>query len=68
MISGFLSPSEGTILFEKKSIAQMKDEEASFYRNSTIGYLPQHIDLIESLNIYDNIRFGWREKREIKKL
>ena len=41
----------------------MKDEEASCYRNSTIGYLPQHIDLIENLNIYDNTRFRWREKK-----
>lgn len=57
MVSGFLNPTQGSIMFEGLSVTNMNDKQASIYRNSSIGYLPQHIELLNNLSVFDNIRF-----------
>lgn len=56
MISGFLNPTQGSIIFEGASVTNMNDRQASIYRNKCIGYLPQHIELLNNLSVFDNIR------------
>lgn len=57
MVSGFLAPTQGSIMFDGVYITNMNDKEASIYRNNSIGYLPQHIELLNNLSVFDNIRF-----------
>lgn len=57
MVSGFLAPTQGSIMFDGLSVTNMNDKEASIYRSSSIGYLPQHIELLNNLSVFDNIRF-----------
>ncbi|UTC83663.1 ABC transporter ATP-binding protein [Treponema denticola] len=57
MVSGFLAPTQGLIMFNGVPVTTMNDKQASIYRNSSIGYLPQHIKLLNNLSVLDNIRF-----------
>ena len=56
LISALLTPSEGDVLFEEKSILSMGDKEKSRYRNECIGYVPQGMASLPNLNVLDNVR------------
>lgn len=55
IIALFLSPDHGEIYFKDKKIKDLKDEEASRYRNLNIGYLMQELQSISSLTVLENV-------------
>ncbi|MDA3901676.1 MAG: ABC transporter ATP-binding protein [Spirochaetes bacterium] len=50
----------GEVLVKGKNHRMMSDNEASFFRNSTIGYVFQNFNLIPVLNTYENIEYPLR--------
>lgn len=56
LISGILKPTSGTVLFENKDITMMNDTEKSFYRNESIGFVPQSLGALPDLSVLDNVR------------
>ena len=56
LIAGLLLPSSGEILIDGKNAALMNDRDASLFRNSAIGYIPQGWSLLPNLTVLDNVR------------
>lgn len=56
MIAGLLTPTSGKIEIDGSDIFSMKDHEASAFRNSKIGYVPQGSSALSSLTVLDNVR------------
>lgn len=56
LISGILEPSSGTVSFEDKDITLMSDTEKSYYRNESIGFVPQSLGALPNLSVLDNVR------------
>jgi putative ABC transport system ATP-binding protein len=56
MIAGLLIPTSGKIEIDGSDIFSMKDYEASAFRNSKIGYIPQGSSALSSLTVLDNVR------------
>jgi len=56
LISGILAPSSGTVSFEGKDITLMSDTEKSYYRNESIGFVPQSLGALPNLSVLDNVR------------
>lgn len=55
IISGILSPTSGKIFFDNKEISSLSDDEKSFIRNDSIGFVPQSTVVLSTLNVLDNI-------------
>lgn len=55
LLSGFLEPTAGQVLFHGMDIALAKDREKSRYRNRSIGYVPQTLGTIPNLTIIENV-------------
>jgi len=56
MIAGLTTPTGGSIFVEDNDISKFSDEEASKYRNSRIGYIPQGQNILPNLTVLDNVR------------
>jgi len=56
LISGLLEPTSGTVLFQNRDITAMNDTEKSFYRNESIGFVPQSLGALPNLSVLDNVR------------
>ena len=56
LISGILDPSQGQVFFEDEDISSMSDTAKSFYRNESIGFVPQSLAYLPNLSIFDNVR------------
>ena len=56
LISGILEPTSGTVLFENNDITTMNDTEKSYYRNESIGFVPQSLGALPNLSVLDNVR------------
>lgn len=56
LIAGLLLPSSGEIFIDGKNAALMNDREASIFRNSVIGHIPQGWSLLPNLTVLDNVR------------
>ena len=56
LISGILEPSSGAVFFEDKDITLMSDTEKSYYRNESIGFVPQSLGALPNLSVLDNVR------------
>lgn len=56
LISGILNPNSGKVEFEGKDLSLMNDRDKSFYRNETIGFVPQSLGALPNLSIIDNVR------------
>lgn len=56
LISGLLEPISGTVLFQNRDITAMNDTEKSFYRNESIGFVPQSLGALPNLSVLDNVR------------
>ena len=56
LISGILEPTSGTVLFENNDITMMNDTEKSYYRNESIGFVPQSLGALPNLSVLDNVR------------
>ncbi len=61
LIVGLLTPTEGEVLFEGKSIAGMRERELVAMRLRA-GFLFQQAALFDSLTVFDNVAFGLRAK------
>lgn len=56
LIAGLLEPTEGSVLFNSRDITQMSDTEKSYYRNESIGFVPQSLGALPNLSVIDNVR------------
>ena len=56
LISGLLVPTAGTVFFDEKDITLMNDTEKSYYRNESIGFVPQSLGALPNLSVLDNVR------------
>lgn len=59
LIAALLLPSDGEVRLDGKSISNLSDKEASLFRNSTIGYIPQGQSLLANLTVLDNVRLPY---------
>lgn len=55
MISGILSPSNGTITIDSLDITKASQKEKDEYRIKKIGYIFQDFKLIDEMSVQDNI-------------
>ena len=55
MLSGILTPSEGSVFYDDKDIYSMTDKELSDFRSEYIGMIPQGKSAISSLTVYENV-------------
>lgn len=59
LLSAIIEPTSGDILVEGKNLSAMDDEEKSGYRNEFIGYVPQSLGTLPTLNVLDNVRLSY---------
>ena len=59
LLSAIIEPTSGDILVEGKNLSNMDDEEKSGYRNEFIGYVPQSLGTLPTLNVLDNVRLSY---------
>jgi putative ABC transport system ATP-binding protein len=59
LLAGLLKPTRGSIEIEGRDISSFNDEEASAYRNSKIGYIPQGHSVLTNLTVLDNVRLPY---------
>lgn len=65
LLSAIIEPTSGDIFVEGKNLSTMDDEEKSGYRNEFIGYVPQSLGTLPTLNVLDNVRLPhFFKKRE----
>ncbi len=55
IIAGISTPTQGRIIIDNTDIAPFDDEQASQFRNQTIGYVPQGSSLLTNLTAMENI-------------
>lgn len=56
LLSGFLKPSEGKIIFDEKDINTYTDDELNKYHSSKIGFIYQDFRLLPELTVSENIQ------------
>ena len=56
LVSGILDPTQGHVFFEDEDISSMSDTAKSFYRNESIGFVPQSLAYLPNLSVFDNVR------------
>lgn len=56
MIAGLVRATSGSIEMEGRNILTLDDREASVYRNSKIGFIPQGESILANLTVLDNVR------------
>lgn len=56
LISALLQPTSGSIFFQGKDITLMADTEKSYYRNESIGFVPQTLGALPNISVVDNVR------------
>lgn len=59
ILSAITNPDEGDIVVEGKSLFNMNDDEKSNYRNEFVGYVPQTLGTLPTLNVIDNVRLPY---------
>ena len=59
LLSAIIEPTSGDILVEGKNLSDMDDEEKSGYRNEFIGYVPQSLGTLPTLNVLVNVRLPY---------
>jgi ABC-type lipoprotein export system ATPase subunit len=55
LLAGLLHPDDGHIFIDNVDITQLKFSHLDQYRGQKIGFIPQRLHLIPSLNVKDNI-------------
>ena len=58
IIGGLDLPTEGSISINDKDISSFRASELDAYRNSTVGFIFQDINLINHLNVYQNVEIA----------
>jgi len=59
LLSGILEPTSGAVFFEDTDINSLNDAGKSFYRNETIGFVPQSLGTLPNLSVLDNVRVSF---------
>jgi putative ABC transport system ATP-binding protein len=59
IIAGLTEPTSGSIEADGKDISLLCDREASYYRNSKIGYISQGQSVLSNLTVLDNVRLPY---------
>ena len=60
IMGGLDRPTSGKVIFDKKEITTMSDNERDLIRRNNIGFVFQSIALISVMNAYENVEFGLR--------
>lgn len=55
LLAGILKPTEGEVLYKKRSLKNLSDGELSLYRNENLGFVPQTLGTIPNLNVLENV-------------
>ncbi len=55
IIGGLDTPTTGEVLFNKKNLKKLNDDQLSKYRNNEIGFIFQEFHLEPHLSVYDNV-------------
>lgn len=55
MITGFLTPTTGTVFLDNINLHSLGDEKLSALRNSRFGYIPQGSGLLSNLTVFENV-------------
>ena len=63
LLSAIIEPTSGEILVENKKVSDMNDDQKSEYRNEFIGYVPQSLGTLPTLNVLDNVRLPYFFKK-----
>ncbi|MDR3020708.1 MAG: ABC transporter ATP-binding protein [Treponema sp.] len=65
IIAGLTIPTSGSVYLDGQDIFALSDKELSLYRNSKIGFVPQGVSILSSLEVIDNVRLPfYLSKRE----
>lgn len=56
LVAGLLTPTSGEILIDGKNTLSLTDKDASYLRNSAIGYILQGQSVLANLSVLDNVR------------
>ena len=60
LVAGLLTPTDGDILWDAKTISRTSDEEASRFRNEEIGYVMQGNAALANLTVWENVCLPWQ--------
>lgn len=55
IIGGLDTPTTGEVLFNKKNLKKLNDDQLSKYRNNEVGFIFQEFHLEPHLSVYDNV-------------
>lgn len=56
ILSAIQDPTKGGVRVLERKISEMTDDEKSHYRNEFVGYVPQTLGTLSTLNVIDNVR------------
>lgn len=56
ILSAIQDPTKGDVIVLERKISEMTDDEKSHYRNEFVGYVPQTLGTLSTLNVIDNVR------------
>lgn len=56
ILSAIQVPTKGDVRVLERKISEMTDDEKSHYRNEFVGYVPQTLGTLSTLNVIDNVR------------
>lgn len=56
ILSAIQEPTKGDVKVLERKISEMTDDEKSNYRNEFVGYVPQSLGTLSTLNVIDNVR------------
>lgn len=56
ILSAIQDPTKGDVRVLERKISEMTDDEKSHYRNEFVGYVPQSLGTLSTLNVIDNVR------------
>jgi len=60
ILGGLDDPTEGEVMIRNNRLSDMTENELTIFRRRNIGFVFQHYNLLDTLNVYDNIIFPIR--------
>jgi len=60
ILGGLDNPTEGEVMIRDNRLSDMTENELTIFRRRNIGFVFQHYNLLDTLNVYDNIIFPIR--------
>jgi len=60
ILGGLDNPTEGEVMIRDNRLSDMTENELTIFRRRNIGFIFQHYNLLDTLNVYDNIIFPIR--------